>query len=84
MNPTLWSTQVETAQLLGVGRRLVSVLRKTQAACVSRFNSLQVTLKKVVKNPFSQNIQNKHDIYFKYIRYHDLKQKKKSVEFVLS
>lgn len=41
-------------------------------------------IKKVVKNPFSQNIQNKHDIYFKYIRYHDLKQKKKSVEFVLS
>ena len=41
-------------------------------------------IKKVVNNPFSQNIQNKHDIYFKYIRYHDLKQKKKSVEFVLS
>ncbi|MDD1823442.1 helix-turn-helix domain-containing protein [Photobacterium sp. ZSDE20] len=41
-------------------------------------------IKKIVKNPFSQNIQNKHDIYFKYIRYHDLKQKKKSVEFVLS
>ena len=41
-------------------------------------------INKVVSNPFSQNIQNKHDIYFKYIRYHDLKQKKKSVEFVLS
>ncbi|MEZ9153160.1 helix-turn-helix transcriptional regulator [Vibrio sp. 10N.222.52.C3] len=41
-------------------------------------------IKKVVNNPFSQNIQNKHDIYFKCIRYHDLKQKKKSVEFVLN
>jgi transcriptional regulator with XRE-family HTH domain len=41
-------------------------------------------IKKVVRNPFSQNIQNKNDIYFKYVRYHDLKQKKKSVEFILS
>ncbi|MDK9737360.1 helix-turn-helix domain-containing protein [Vibrio sp. D404a] len=39
---------------------------------------------KVVSNPFSQNIQNKHDIYFKYLRYQDLKQKKKSVEFVIT
>ncbi|MCG9630440.1 MULTISPECIES: helix-turn-helix transcriptional regulator [unclassified Vibrio] len=39
---------------------------------------------KVVSNPFSQTIQNKHDIYFKYLRYQDLKQKKKSVEFVLA
>ncbi len=35
--------------------------------------------KKVVKNPFSQNIQKKHDTYFKYIRYHDLKQNKKAL-----
>ncbi|NOH62502.1 helix-turn-helix transcriptional regulator [Vibrio sp. RE88] len=41
-------------------------------------------IRKVIENPFSQTIQNRHDVYFKYIRYHDLKQKKKSVEFVTS
>ncbi|MCC2522004.1 helix-turn-helix domain-containing protein [Vibrio coralliilyticus] len=40
-------------------------------------------IKKVIENPFSQTIQNRHDVYFKYIRYHDLKQKKKSVEFLI-
>ncbi len=42
----------------------------------------RASIKKVVENPFSQMIQNKHDVYFKYIRYYDLKMKKKSVEFI--
>ncbi|MGY3571252.1 helix-turn-helix transcriptional regulator [Vibrio paucivorans] len=41
------------------------------------------SIKKVVENPFSQTIQTRNDVYFKYIRYHDLKMKKKSIEFIL-
>ncbi|MFM2586750.1 helix-turn-helix domain-containing protein [Vibrio sp. TBV020] len=41
------------------------------------------SIREVVENPFSQTIQTRHDIYFKYIRYYDLKLKKKSVDFTL-
>ncbi|NRB68954.1 MAG: helix-turn-helix transcriptional regulator [Vibrio sp.] len=45
-------------------------------------NLFTFNLNEVIKNPFIKALYDTHDIHFKYIRYHDLKNKKKSLEFL--
>ncbi|MCG9753501.1 helix-turn-helix transcriptional regulator [Vibrio brasiliensis] len=52
--------------------------------CCSKLgvNLFIINLNQVIKNPFIKAIYDTQDIYFKYLRYHDLKSKKKSLEFL--